>query len=152
MNARQRDLEKLKQEPMATLLARYAEVFGKPPRAKNRAHLAKRIAWKMEEQRSGGLSKKAKERLDELIAKLDIDLGDRRAAGRVTAGSRSIELAPGTTIRRRWKSHDIVVRVLEDGFDHEGRRYGSLTAVAKAITGQHLSGPAFFGLSKRMRR
>jgi hypothetical protein len=37
----------------------------------------------------------------------------------------------------------------ENGFDHEGQRYRSLTVIAERITGAHWSGPRFFGLTKR---
>lgn len=33
-------------------------------------------------------------------------------------------------------------------FEFDGRRFKSLNAVAKDITGQHLSGPLFFGLKE----
>ena len=33
-------------------------------------------------------------------------------------------------------------------FEYEGRSFKSLTAVARQITGQHRSGPEFFGLLK----
>src|SRR5438067_1752320 len=36
--------------------------------------------------------------------------------------------------------------VVEDGFEHEGLRYKSLSAVARAITGVRWNGPRFFGL------
>jgi len=34
----------------------------------------------------------------------------------------------------------------EGRFEYEGRNFKSLTAVARQITGQHWSGPLFFGL------
>ena len=37
--------------------------------------------------------------------------------------------------------------VLDDGFEFEGKRYRSLTAVAKAATGSHWNGRHFFGLA-----
>jgi hypothetical protein len=43
------------------------------------------------------------------------------------------------------------VNVLEDGFEYEGLRYRTLSSVAKAITGSHLNGYAFFGLAQRRR-
>jgi hypothetical protein len=36
--------------------------------------------------------------------------------------------------------------VVDRGFSYRGRRYRSLTEIAKAITGAHWSGPRFFGL------
>jgi hypothetical protein len=40
--------------------------------------------------------------------------------------------------------------VTADGLcEHDGKRYKSLSVAAKAITGTHWSGPAFFGLKGR---
>jgi DUF2924 family protein len=36
--------------------------------------------------------------------------------------------------------------VLGDGFEYQGRRYKSLSAIARAITGTRWSGPLFWGL------
>jgi hypothetical protein len=38
--------------------------------------------------------------------------------------------------------------VIEGGYEHQGKRYRSLSAVARAITGTQWSGPLFFGLRK----
>jgi len=38
--------------------------------------------------------------------------------------------------------------VLADGFQHQGTVYGSLSHVAREITGTRWNGPAFFGLRK----
>ena len=134
------------------LAARYQEVWGRPPRVKHRRFLVKRILWKLEEARTGGLSKKARERLEELIADLDIDLGARTASGTLTprrSSRKGSQLPPGTTIRRPWKGRDVIVRVLDDGFEYEGEVYRSLSAIAKHVTASHLSGPRFFGLRAR---
>jgi hypothetical protein len=57
-------------------------------------------------------------------------------------------LKPGTRLLREWggKTHTIIV--LEDGFEHGGERYQSLTQIARRITGVHWSGPRFFGLRR----
>ena len=57
----------------------------------------------------------------------------------------------GTVLTRVYKGHEIRVVTLDDGFEYDGRVYGSLTAVAKAVTGQHWNGKLFFGLTKRKR-
>ena len=36
--------------------------------------------------------------------------------------------------------------VVADGFEYEGQRYRSLSAVAKAVTGSHINGFTFFRL------
>ena len=46
------------------------------------------------------------------------------------------------------KDNSTSARFRENGFEYEGELYKSLTAVAKAITGQHCSGFAFFKLGK----
>jgi hypothetical protein len=38
------------------------------------------------------------------------------------------------------------VTVLDDGFDFHGKRFGSLSEIARKITGVRWSGPLFFGL------
>jgi hypothetical protein len=52
----------------------------------------------------------------------------------------------GDVLRRDYKGQAIIVRVLESGFEYEGRRFGSLSAIAKAITGAHWNGLLFFGI------
>jgi len=52
----------------------------------------------------------------------------------------------GTEITRQYKGHNFTVTVLEDGFLHEGQRYGSLSGVAKALTGQSVNGMVWWGL------
>jgi DUF2924 family protein len=57
---------------------------------------------------------------------------------------------PGSVIIREYRGESLRVTVLPDGFEHEGERYRSLSAVAKAVTGQHLNGFAFFRLTKEV--
>ena len=52
----------------------------------------------------------------------------------------------GTRFLREWEGKTHHIEVSDHGFEHEGSRYTSLSAVAKAITGAHWSGPRFFGL------
>ena len=59
----------------------------------------------------------------------------------------SRKLTPGTRLVRDWHGVGRVVTVLDDGFDYDGRRWTSLTAIARAITGAKWSGPRFFGLT-----
>jgi len=43
------------------------------------------------------------------------------------------------------------VEVGEGVYRYNGREFRNLTAVAKAITGTHWNGPAFFGLRPKVR-
>lgn len=62
------------------------------------------------------------------------------------SGSR--KLTPATRLVRDWHGVGHVVTVVENGFEYDGRRWASLTAIARAITGAKWSGPRFFGLQK----
>jgi hypothetical protein len=57
------------------------------------------------------------------------------------------ELQPGTTISRNYKGTDHKVEVTAEGLVYYGRRYSSLTAVAKEITGYvSINGRNFFNV------
>ncbi len=45
-----------------------------------------------------------------------------------------------------------MVRVLDAGFEYDGRRFDSLSAIAKDITGTKWNGFVFFGLAKESKR
>ncbi len=62
------------------------------------------------------------------------------------------EPAIGTTLVRVWHGQEIHATRTNQGWEHDGVVYGSLTAVAKAATGSHRRGPAFFGVTKRKER
>ncbi|MFV1877700.1 DUF2924 domain-containing protein [Nioella sp.] len=57
----------------------------------------------------------------------------------------------GTKLIREWDGVAHTVTVLKDGFEWDGRRYKSLSAVARAITGTRWNGYRFFGLRERKR-
>ncbi|MCC6673512.1 MAG: DUF2924 domain-containing protein [Planctomycetes bacterium] len=141
-------LTRLRGLPMPELIAEYEKVFGRPPRAKHRAYLAKRIAARLEEQRLGGLSGLARRRLDALMREIDIPLGppSKPAPERPSRPG----LPPvGTVLTREWRGREIRVEVVADGFVCEGNRYRSLTAVAHAVTGAHWNPTLFFALAPR---
>lgn len=76
-------------------------------------------------------------------------LGQRDVAGAKGRGvaPTSIRLKPGATLLRDWGGRTWRVEVEADGrFVFEGRRWRSLSGVARAITGTSRNGPAFFGL------
>ena len=52
----------------------------------------------------------------------------------------------GTRLIREWNGGRYEVIVVRDGFEFEGQKFRSLTAITKVITGTHWNGPAFFGL------
>lgn len=53
---------------------------------------------------------------------------------------------PGSVLEKDFKGRRLVVKVLEFGFEYENKYYKTLSGVAVAITGHHISGYHFFGL------
>ena len=146
------EIAELRAMKVPELVDRYEAVFGKPARTKHREWLWRRVAWKIQEQRFGGLSEVAKRRLDELIAELDLHLAEGRTVGGGVRGRRRRgDPVVGTTLVREWRGQEIHATRTEEGWEHDGVVHRSLSAVAKAVTGSHVSGPAWFGLVPRKR-
>ena len=143
-------IRELQEMTVTDLAVNYEALFGQPPRVRNAAYLRRRLAWKIQELEFGGLSAKAKSRLDELISKIDLPLGDSapRRAQRVARNGPKAPLV-GTTLIRSWHGQELRVEVRDEGFEWDGTIYRSLTAVARAITGSAWNGRLFFGLTKR---
>ena len=111
-----------------------------PPSKLSRDLLIRALAYKIQEQASGGPDAVLKRRLRKLAEQL--------AAGTTLSEGTGTTLKPGTRLVREWQRQTHTVTVVENGFDYEGRRFRSLSQIAKAITGVHWSGPRFFGLAK----
>lgn len=59
------------------------------------------------------------------------------------------DLHHGKKLVRNWKGRNYEVLLMSDNTcEFKGKKYKSLTAVAKAITGTHWNGPVFFGVKK----
>ena len=57
--------------------------------------------------------------------------------------------ASGSLLTRRLNDRQIVVKAPAEGFDFESRRYRSLSAIAREVTGTRWNGLLFFGLAER---
>src|SRR5271166_6069630 len=67
-------------------------------------------------------------------------------ANRPPATRDGVDLRPGAMLAREWRGKLERVTVLEDGYAWNGKTYGSLSVIAKAITGTSWNGHRFFGL------
>lgn len=96
------------------------------------------------------LSEKAQAKLQELILKYDpINNKTFKINGHASRepNSRDPRLPiPGTVITREYKGKLIEVKVLEEGFEFDGKIYRSLTNIVKKITGSVWNGFNFFNL------
>jgi hypothetical protein len=145
-------LEKLK---VSELRKKYLEVFGEETRSHNKQYLFKRITYRLREKKNGGLSERAKKRAEELAKDAPIrrrpNLKDMPEEKAVKAErERDPRLPkPGTVLKRTHGKTEHEVKVLADGFEHKGKRYRSLSAIAREITGTSWNGFLFFGLMQR---
>ena len=109
-----------------------------PPKKLSRDLLELGVAWKLQERVLGGLSAITRRQLAELARTIESksDL----------AKARKVSLKPGARLVRAWGGETHEVLVVEDGFVWRGRTWGSLSAVAREMTGTQWSGPRFFGV------
>ena len=110
-----------------------------PPKKMSRDILELGIAWKIQENKLGGLGAAVKRQIAELARTME--------AKSDLAKPRAISLKPGARLLRAWDGVTHEVLVVEDGFLWAGKTWRSLSAIAREITGTRWSGPRFFGLT-----
>ena len=96
------------------------------------------IAWRLQERFHGGLAPSVMKAITALQMRMARDGG----TGAIAAPT----LKPGTRLVREWHGKTYNVLVCDAGYEHDGRRYRSLSQIAREITGAAWSGPRFFGL------
>jgi len=101
--------------------------------------LGRCIAWRWQEKALGAMPPARIRELGKLAKQLETT-GDLDQA-------RSGQIKPGSRLVREWQGKAHVVTVLDQGYEYENRHYGSLTPIARHITGAAWSGPRFFGLA-----
>jgi hypothetical protein len=148
-----KELAALERMTVKQLRERFATVFGEGTVANNKPWLVKRIIWRLQANAEGDLSDRARARAAELARDADLRLSPPKTQEplRIASGTISVDHRlppPGTVITRKYKKGTVQVKVLDDGFEYEGERYSSLSAVAKAVTGSHCNGFLFFRLGE----
>jgi Protein of unknown function (DUF2924) len=101
--------------------------------------LASILAYRIQEKAYGGLSPQARKRLREIAESLNTTSRKRK----------STSLQPGTRLVRSWQGVLHQVTVLTSGYEYNGKSYGSLSVIAREITGTRWSGPLFFGTKRK---
>jgi len=139
-------LESLNHEELVKL---WRTLYGNDPTASNRPYLIKRLAYRIQELAYGGLSDNARKTMDEILDLHGFDENGGNLDSRRVEKKRKVGVpVVGTRLVREWNGRTYEAIVVHGGFEYEGRRYRSLTAIATAITGTHWNGRAFFGLKK----
>jgi len=138
-------LAALKAMSVIELKAEWRSLFGSDAPNNSRNFLTIRIGYRIQELTYGGPDKSTQRMLDALADEVD---------GTLTRKRQIIDPrnpVAGTKLIREWDGVAHTVTVLRDGFEWEGRRYKSLSAVARTITGTRWNGYRFFGLRERKR-
>lgn len=130
---------RLREMPPDELKALWRELYQSEPKQANMQYMIKRLSYRIQELAYGGNSAELETRL---MLKAEEYYGKQKKPK--TSVKR---LLPGTILVREYKGMEYQVAVLEDGYQYDGCKYSSLSAVAKTITGTLWSGPVFFGLT-----
>lgn len=119
----------------------WPQYFSVEPFSIKQSILAQCLAYRIQEEAFGGLSRWARSQLDAAAEAI--------AAGkRVPTAPAKLRIRPGTRILRSWHGELHEVTVTDNGFQYRDKEYASLSEIARTITGVAWSGPLFFGLKK----
>ena len=136
----------LSELPIAALRQAWSAAWGAPPpKGARRRLLMLGIAWRWQAEVEGGFSKPLQRRL----ATLEAAFRQGGAPQLNGHGNSPPRLLPGARLIRIWKTERHEVLVAESGYLWDGRSWGSLSSIAREITGTRRNGPAFFGLRDR---
>jgi hypothetical protein len=124
----------------AQLRGEWLQLFGSAAPPVGHKLLALAIAHRVQEKAMGGLPTKLTREIETMVRQL--------GKGEEIKASVSATLRPGTQLVREWRGTTHRVMILDDAYLYRDERYGSLSEIARKITGAHWSGPRFFGLTK----
>jgi hypothetical protein len=156
------DLERLAKMQSPELQQLHRRMFGTDVASGNTEQAQRRVAWRIQAEREGGLPDSARERALEIARGSGLRIRARIAANRknVETPPRYATLTglvsdhdprlpmPGSVIVKEYRGRTLLVHVLDTHFEYDGRRFHSLSAIAREITGTKWNGFVFFGLSK----
>lgn len=127
------ELAGLKAMTVPQLQEKWQAIFGERAPNASRGNLELRLGYRIQELAHGGLRRETRRTLDALAD----EVMSGRLGGLMTDPRKP---APGTKLVREWGSEEHMVTVLADGFEWQGRRFKSLSAAVRAITGAHWNG------------
>jgi hypothetical protein len=138
-------LAALKKMSVRELKGEWQTLHGEAAPNNSRVFLEIRLAYRIQELVYGGLDRETRRMLDLLADEVE---GRSRRRSQI-ADPRNPVI--GTRLVREWNGISHTVTVLKDGFDWQGRKFKSLSAIAREIAGTRWNGYRFFGLRERKR-
>src|SRR5882724_4671958 len=129
------EIERIRSFGLDALRAHWRSMFGAmPPMALTKDLIARMMTYRIQEEAFGGLDRTTRKLLDGM------------ARGEEPGTEVKRRLKTGTVLVREYQGERHTVTVVSDGFVWQGATYGSLSTIARAITGTAWGGPRFFGL------
>jgi hypothetical protein len=126
---------------VSALEAAWADLFGRPPpKSVSRRLLEHAAVYGLQAKVYGNLKPAVRRKLLQAS-----QTKPESMHGAPRRKQREVLLA-GSRLVRQWQGRSHTVEVTDGGFLYAGKRYRSLSQVARAITGARWSGPRFFGL------
>jgi hypothetical protein len=123
----------------AALVTRWQDLYDlTPPKNISTGLLRRAVAYRLQEKVYGGLKPAIDRYLRQVVTTQAVTV----------APAVPTELASGARLIREWNGQTYEVMVTGAGFEMDGKAYGSLSEIARTITGTGWSGPRFFGLRK----
>jgi hypothetical protein len=117
------------------------QILGSAPPHHGTALLRRRLAYELQARVHGDLPVEVRDRLKRLHKAFKSNPAYTPEPGR--------GVKAGTVLTRTWQGATHHVQATDQGFEYRGKRFGSLSEVARRITGTRWSGPVFFGLKGR---
>lgn len=154
------EVARLAKMTVPELRARHKELFGEPARSTHKQYLARQMAWRLQAEAEGGLPEESRQLALAIARDAPLRLriesaalrgtqeAERTATTRLASNHDSRLPMPGSLLMKEFKGETHVVKVLDGGFEYQGRVYRSLSAIAQKITGTKWNGLLFFGLAK----
>jgi hypothetical protein len=135
------DIAALNGMDLADLRALWQKLYRTPaPKTFRRELLIRALAYQIQAKAYGGLASKTRRRL--------LKIATQAEQGTFTTAGAPRRLRPGTRLVRAYEGKTHTVEVLADGFAWDGRKYRSLSGIAKSISGTNWNGNVFFGLTR----
>jgi hypothetical protein len=154
------DLDRLVRLRPPELQFLYIKMFGSALVSGNSEQARRKIAWHIQAEREGGLPESARQQGLAIAREAQLRIQTRgdlespvtnaTVTGMISNHDSRLPM-PGSVIVKEHHGRTALVRVLDNGFEYEGERYSSLSAIAKKITGTKWNGYLFFGLTKENR-
>ena len=136
-------LAALKTMSVKELKAEWSKLMGSEAPNNSSQFMIQRLSYRIQELAFGGMSKPLVRTLDALADAYE----GKKVRKSVIADPRNPII--GTRLIREWNGTEHTVTVKKDGFDWQGQRFKSLSAIAKTITGTSWNGYRFFGLRQK---